>query len=241
MSAPIRDQLLTTLSLSGAGYYPRAKLLDIACSHPGCEDREEVEHQLGELIRLGRVVHNHGLIYSVPTELELSEYFAGADHYRMQMARRNSLLGRLAALWRKIWGGVVLIIATSSLCAGLCAVEVPDQIIRGLVAVESGAEWIDTGEIKGRWHRGASGEVSHFQMSIAVLKDMRAPISRVERDTVLAESYARLWLSKCREKSGSWSEALARYNCGSRYKSAKAKDYAVRVLALAGELPKEVY
>ena len=127
MSVPIRDQLLTTLSLSGAGYYPRQKLIDVACSHPGCEDREEVERELSELQRQGLIAINEGLVYAVPTEQDLSGYFAAADKYRKEMAKRNSWRYRVAVffanIWHKIWLPVVFLICTSSLTVGLCAGE----------------------------------------------------------------------------------------------------------------------
>ena len=123
MKITIREQILTTLSLSGAGYYPRQKLIDVACSHPGCEDREAVERELDVLASQGLVAVNEGLVYAVPTEQDLSAYFAAADNYRKEMAKRNSWRHRVAVffanLWHKCWGGLVLIVATSSLAIGL--------------------------------------------------------------------------------------------------------------------------
>ena len=140
----------------------------------------------------------------------------------------------LATLWHKCWGGIILIVAVAGLTAGLCAQEVPDAIIRGLVAVESGASWKSAGEIDGKWKRGAIGEVSNFQLSPAVLSDLKLSPSqraRVATSPIYAESIARLWLSRCFAKHGNWRDALSRYNAGSRWRSAKARDYADRILS----------
>ena len=123
MKFAAREQLLIALSLSGAGYYPRQKLIDVTCSHPGCEDRAEVERELSELAKQGLVAINEGLVYAVPSEQDLANYFAAADNYRKEMAKRKTWRYRLAVFlanfWHKCWGGLVLFIATSSLALGL--------------------------------------------------------------------------------------------------------------------------
>lgn len=115
------------------------------------------------------------------------------------------------------------------------SVDVPDQIIRGLVAVESGAQWRGIGDIVGSWKVGKSGEISHFQISFPALMEMGAEhkADRIASSPVLAESFARLWLSRCFERHGNWMDALARYNAGNRYRSPAARAYAARVLNLA--------
>ena len=143
----------------------------------------------------------------------------------------------LANLWHKCWGGLVLIVATTFLTIGLCAVEVPDRIVAAIAAVETGTEWRNTGDVRGKWSRGADGEVSPFQLSPAALTDMGVTNhARVHRDVVYAESLARLWLVRCYAKAGNWPDAVARFNAGSRYRSRAARDYAERVLAIASAL-----
>lgn len=145
----------------------------------------------------------------------------------------------LREFWNRCAGPIVLlvcVIITTALC--LCAVraqEVPDGIIRGLVAVESGAEWRGIGDINGNWKRGKAGEISHFQLSSSALKEMGAAqkAARICACPILAESYARKWLSLCYEKRGNWRDALASYNAGSGYRSARAQDYASRILNLS--------
>jgi hypothetical protein len=118
-----------------------------------------------------------------------------------------------------------------------CAVEVPDSIIRGLVMVESGCEWRSVGDVRGKWSHGADGEVSPFQLAPAALSDMGVTNhARVHRDVVYAESLARLWLAKCYRKHGNWRDALGQWNAGSRFSSATGRNYADRVLNLAGSL-----
>jgi hypothetical protein len=111
---------------------------------------------------------------------------------------------------------------------------VPDPILRALVAVESGCDWRGIGNIKGQWSRGADGEVSPFQLGRDALSDMGVTNhARVHRDPVYAESLARLWLSRCFDRTGNWPDALSRYNAGSRYRTRAARDYSARILNLA--------
>lgn len=147
------------------------------------------------------------------------------------------LAGIFHALWSRFPGHLSLIAAialTFLVCRFGLAVEVPDRIVAAIVQVESGCEWRGIGDVRGKWSRGADGEVSPFQISPAALSDMGVTnASRVHRDTVWAESLARLWLSRCFDRHGNWPEAVAAYNAGSRYRSRSARDYACRVIALA--------
>jgi len=246
MKITIREQILTSLSLSTDGYFPREKLIDVACSHPGCEDREAVELELSELAKQGLVAINEGLVYAVPSEQDLANFYAAADSCRKEMAKRNSWRYRVAVfftnIWSKFWH-IIFLVSSVGLTLALClaatpkahGVEVPDSIIRALVMVESGATWENTGDISGDWARGKAGEISHFQLSRAAIADMGATAKarRIAADPVLAESFARLWLSRCYDRAGNWPEAVARYNAGSRYRSRAARDYSARILALA--------
>ncbi len=167
---------------------------------------------------------------------------AHREAMRHRPSFRERMMVCLANLWHRCWGGMVLIVfvaLTSFGCVAMASgVEIPDRIIAALVQVESGCEWRGIGDVRGKWSRGSDGEVSPFQLSPAALIDMGASdrTARIHRDPVLAESFARLWLSRCYERSGNWPEALSRYNAGSRYRSRTARDYSTRVLALAAEL-----
>lgn len=145
-----------------------------------------------------------------------------------------------AALWSRFPGHLSLLCAialTFVVCRFGLAVEVPDRIVAAIAAVETGTEWRSIGDVRGKWSRGADGEVSPFQISPSALADMGVSNhSRVHRDVVYAESLARLWLSRCYAKAGNWPDAVARYNAGSRYRSRTARDYSARVIALASVL-----
>lgn len=138
-------------------------------------------------------------------------------------------LGRIAG---GAWFLVALLLTVGGCLKMAHGVEVPDQIVAGLVRVESGCEWVDVGEIRGKWKRGADGEVSAFQLSPAALHDMHVTnLDRVHRSPVYAESLARLWLSRCFDRCGNWPDAIAFYNGGKNYRSKRCRDYSARVLS----------
>jgi hypothetical protein len=146
----------------------------------------------------------------------------------------------IAAVWANCKPHLAFLLAialTLIVCRFGLAVEVPDRIVAAIAAVETGTEWRSIGDVRGKWSRGADGEVSPFQLSPAVLTDMGVTNhARVHRDTVYAESLARLWLVRCYVKAGNWPDAVARYNAGNRYRSRTARDYSARVIALASVL-----
>src|SRR3954467_14068089 len=118
--------------------------------------------------------------------------------------------------------------------AAACAQDVPDWCLRGICAVESGCDWRSTGDVRGRWDRGAIGEVSCFQLSPAVLRDLHAydRRHRVHADPVFAESLTRAWLLRLYGVTGSWPEACAAYHAGlGRRAESFAVTYAARVQA----------
>lgn len=168
------------------------------------------------------------------------------DEYSRLAEQRGTFRYRVAVffanVWSKFWH-IIFFVCSVGLTLALClaatpkanGVEVPDAIIRALVMVESGATWKNTGDISGNWARGKAGEISHFQLSRSVIADMGATpkARRIAADPVLAESFARLWLSRCYDLAGNWPEAVARYNAGSRYRSRVARDYSARVIALS--------
>ena len=166
-------------------------------------------------------------------------YLATRKDSRAMPAARL-LANLLRALWSRFPGHLSLLCAialTFAVCRFGLAVEVPDRIVAAIAAVETGTEWRNTGDVRGKWSRGADGEVSPFQLSPAALTDMGVTNhARVHRDVVYAESLARLWLVRCYAKAGNWPDAVARFNAGNRYRSRTARDYSTRVLALASVL-----
>lgn len=148
----------------------------------------------------------------------------------------------LAAIWQRCrrWLAFILIIflfTLSIVIAGkTAAADVPAWVLRGIAAVETGTDWRDMGDVRGTWSRGAIGEVGPWQLSPAVLRDLKAydRRDRVHTCPVLAESLTRAWLLHLRTRTGSWWETCAAYNAGlgNRW-SATATDYANRV-TLAG-------
>ncbi len=174
-----------------------------------------------------------------------TSFAVAQDRYQEAKAIRLSLGDRACILLANAWAwcrdrldrilpGLVLLVATSFLAIGLCAVECPDWAIRGICAVESGCDWRSTGDVRGKWIRGDAGEVSCFQLTPAVLRDLHAYSRRfrVHADPVLAESLTRAWLLHLYGVTGSWMEATAAYHSGlGNRRQRYAISYAERVSA----------
>ncbi len=113
-----------------------------------------------------------------------------------------------------------------------------EQIIPALCQVETGVTRLGMGHYSGKWSRGSAGEVSPFGITPGKLQDLGYgnSISRVHRDSILAESIARGILVALYAKHGSWRIALGCYNAGNNYRVDGRNDYPDRVLALATDL-----
>jgi hypothetical protein len=170
-----------------------------------------------------------------------ANYLQAADNYRKARAARP-------AWWRRMWSrfvdrfdrfapGLVLLIVTLFFTLGLCAQDVPAWVVRGIAAVETGTEWRAIGDVRGTWSRGSIGEVGPWQLSPAVLRDLKAYERRfrIHADPVLAESLTRAWLLRLYGVTGSWSQAVAAYHAGLGKRShGFAVEYAARVRAVGG-------
>ncbi len=128
------------------------------------------------------------------------------------------------------------ILATFVGCAAVAsASEVPSWVLRGIAAVETGTEWRGMGDVRGKWSRGAIGEVGPWQLSPAVLRDLKAydRRHRVHACPVLAESLTRAWLLHLHGVTGTWGGAVAAYHAGlGRRSESFAITYAERVRAV---------
>lgn len=108
---------------------------------------------------------------------------------------------------------------------------VPDWVVRGIAAVETGVHWRDTGDLDGAWARSSTNDVSPWGISPAVLADLRlsAHADRLHRDPVYAESITRRWLLHLHSITGSWLQTCAAWRAGLRGRHrAWARDYAER-------------
>jgi hypothetical protein len=115
--------------------------------------------------------------------------------------------------------------------ANLDAVVVPDQVIKGICAVESGCSW-DAGQISGHYSISETGDVSPFQLSPAVLHQLGyRRLGYVHAHPELAERLARKWLSHLYVVTGSWNKAVAAYHVGMHGNRSVGRAYAARVLA----------
>ncbi len=112
--------------------------------------------------------------------------------------------------------------------------SIPDWVIAGIAAVETGSTYRGGRLVRYRDHRdGAAGEVGPWQIAPAVLDDLGAAHlrSRVRTEPVLAESLVRAWLLRCYQRTGSWTSAVAVYHAGPGGSTRRGASYASRVYA----------
>jgi len=181
----------------------------------------------------------------------MQRYLDAQAAYLRELARRPSLWSRLGDAWSffrtAIWPRIshaaismaIVLVTAIALIVG-CAVtartsEVPAWVIRGIAAVETGTDWRDIGDVRGTWSHGSIGEAGPWQLSPAVLRDLRAydRRHRVHDDVVLAESLTRAWLLRLHRTTGSWDATVAAYHAGLGRRTAPfAIAYAERVRAV---------
>lgn len=119
--------------------------------------------------------------------------------------------------------GLLLMLGVAS---QLKAEEVPDWVMRGIAAVETGVHWHSTGSITGTWTSNTSGDVGPWHISKAALKDLKRShlAERINTEAVLAESIARLWLVRLYRTTGCWHQTVAAWRGGL---DGRHRDYAV--------------
>ena len=114
---------------------------------------------------------------------------------------------------------------------------IPDWVIIGIAAVETGSTYRDGHLIHYRDRRdGADGEVGPWQLAPTALSDLGITHlrSRIRTEPVLAESMARAWLLRCYRIAGDWTSAVAIYHTGPRGDRQRGSRYAERVFAAGG-------
>lgn len=114
---------------------------------------------------------------------------------------------------------------------------IPDWVIIGIAAVETGSTYRDGNLVHYRDRRdGADGEVGPWQLAPTALRDLGVSHlrSRIRTEPVLAESMARAWLLRCHRIAGDWTAAVAIYHTGPRGDRRRGDRYAERVFAAGG-------
>jgi hypothetical protein len=122
--------------------------------------------------------------------------------------------------------------SASELPAAAPDTSIPDWVIAGIAAVETGSTYRGGRLVRYRDHRdGAAGEVGPWQIAPAVLDDLGAAHlrARVRTEPVLAESLVRAWLLRCYHRTGSWKSAVAVYHAGPGGSTRRGSSYASRV------------
>ncbi len=162
----------------------------------------------------------------------MSQFEPRRQSHRIIHAIASLLIGTLLAL--------AMAITDAKGAEGTANELTMDQITGAVAAIETGARWIDTGDVRGQWRIGSSGEVSYWQLTDAALSDLGLSAiqkRKVGRSVVYAESVFRLWYTNLLHKTGSHREALAAFHrgLGGRHRE-DARTYAARVLNLAGTL-----
>ncbi len=142
------------------------------------------------------------------------------------------------------WSGTFLVSVLFAItAAGASEVgpyePIPDWVIAGIAAVESGSTYREGNLVHYRDRRdGADGEVGPWQMAPSALSDLGVSHlrSRIRVEVVLAESMTRAWLLRCFRRAGNWNLAVAFYHTGPGGDRRRGRLYAERVFA-AGKLP----
>jgi hypothetical protein len=117
-----------------------------------------------------------------------------------------------------------------------------DHYLSAIVQVESGCVRRDLGQIEGTWRVGGDGELSCFQITPAVLRELGfgSKLRRVHSCPTLAESAARLHISLLQSQLPDARDWIAAWNGGlSGYGRKAPRRYADRVIALAQRLAQE--
>ena len=113
--------------------------------------------------------------------------------------------------------------------------DVPPWVIAGIAAVKTGSLYQEGCLILYHDRRdGADGEVGPWQLSRAVLQDMRSlqVRDRARTDAAFSERLARTWLLRCFRRSGrDWDAAVAMYHTGPKGDHGRGRRYAERVRA----------
>jgi hypothetical protein len=112
--------------------------------------------------------------------------------------------------------------------------DVPDAIIAAVALRETGSTWHGVLVQAGPRLVGKDGEVSPWQLSPAVLRDLKVSVARVRHSPRYAELVCRRWLAHLFLVCGSWPRALAAYHRGTHGTNrADAMQYAQDCLNLA--------
>lgn len=168
-------------------------------------------------------------IYVSPTgRIVARDPASGADQPTTWRARLALVAERFLVLSGLGFWLLLVLIAFGGTAKGQ---EVPDWVVRGIAAVETGVHWHDTGHLDGTWARSSTDDVSPWGISPDVLKDLKlsAHADRLHRDPVFAESIARKWLLHLHGVTGCWLQACAAWRAGLRGRHrAWARDYAER-------------
>ena len=111
--------------------------------------------------------------------------------------------------------------------------DVPDSIIYAIAMRESGYDW-SPGMLRHIVRVSSTGDVSPWQISPAVIRDLKANKARARTDARYAESLARRWLAHLFQVTRSWRQALAAYHAGLQARQTpRAQAYADQCLNLA--------
>lgn len=138
--------------------------------------------------------------------------------------------------------GIALMAVTAVVCRGEERALTLDHIVASVASVETGVRYVGFGEVRGKWSVGSAGEVSPWQLSGDVLRDLGVArkSGKINRDVAYAESLARGWLTTLYGRYGEWGAALQAYHRGHGGRgSVSARDYASRVIALAQRIASE--
>lgn len=127
----------------------------------------------------------------------------------------------------------VILATTTAPCRGA---DVPAWVLRGMMAVETSSRFDATGApVYVNQRRGLAGEVGITQAMPRTLRTYGFSPSLFEQDPQYALAATSVILTKYRDSTGSWWQAVAKWRQFTAYRSPPAQDYALRVSRAGGE------
>ncbi len=137
------------------------------------------------------------------------------------------------------WLRVIILIISFLLTTAIlrcCAAEPPPWVLRGLIAVETSSHFNAAGQpVYVNQARGRAGEIGITQAMPRTLRRFKLSPSLFEQDPAYALAATRHILASYYAETGTWWNAVAKWNQFTTYTSPSAQRYALQISIAGGE------